>query len=77
MIDASEWIERTRERGFGLWTGVPVAPTADHCVIAPGTAGSRPRTRLTPSRSGPARRSGRGVAIAELVWGTQQTRSRR
>src|SRR5262245_58419016 len=38
MIDAAEFIERTRQHGFGLWTGVPcsyLGPLIDAAIAHP------------------------------------------
>lgn len=61
MIDASEVVERTRERGFGLWTGVPCSYLTPliNCAIA------HPALRwVTSANEGDAVATAAGAALA-------------
>jgi len=61
MIDAGELIERTREQGFGLWTGVPCSYLTPliNCAIA------HPALRwVTAANEGDAIATAAGAALA-------------
>src|SRR5262245_52299554 len=61
MIDAGEVIERTREPGFGLWTGVPCSYLTPliNCAIA------HPSLRwITAANEGDAVATAAGAALA-------------